>query len=383
MFILIKNIQVYSPENIGEKDVLICNDKIVEIEENISYALKDLKIIDGTGKRLVPGIMDQHIHVIGGGGEGSFKTRVPEVNLSDLIKGGVTTVVGLLGTDCLTRSVENLVAKTKALKEEGINAYCLTGGYEFPSPSLTGNVKKDIVFIDEIIGIKLALSDHRSSIVTNSELARLASEARVGGMLSGKAGYVTLHMGNGARSIKPIFEVLKDTDIPINHFRPTHVGRKKELFYDCIEFNKMGGYIDITADDRGNIMKVTELFKILIENKGDLSKVTLTSDGNGSWSNYDESGKMIEIGAAKCNVVLEKIIELAKEDIFSLDQALKFGTSNVADALGISNKRGYIKEDYFADLVILDEHLELDGVISNGRIMMEDKEILVKGTYEK
>ncbi|MDP0489197.1 MAG: beta-aspartyl-peptidase, partial [Fusobacterium sp. JB020] len=320
---------------------------------------------------------------IGGGGEGSFKTRVPEVNLSDLIKGGVTTVVGLLGTDCLTRSVENLVAKTKALKEEGINAYCLTGGYEFPSPSLTGNVKKDIVFIDEIIGIKLALSDHRSSIVTNSELARLASEARVGGMLSGKAGYVTLHMGNGARSIKPIFEVLKDTDIPINHFRPTHVGRKKELFYDCIEFNKMGGYIDITADDRGNIMKVTELFKILIENKGDLSKVTLTSDGNGSWSNYDSSGKMIEIGAAKCNVVLEKIIELAKEDIFSLDQALKFGTSNVADALGISNKRGYIKEDYFADLVILDEHLELDGVISNGRIMMEDKEILVKGTYEK
>ncbi|MFK4784680.1 beta-aspartyl-peptidase [Fusobacterium sp. MFO224] len=382
MFTLIKNIQVYSPENIGEKDVLICNDKIIEICDNISYALKDLKIIDGTGKRLIPGIMDQHIHIIGGGGEGSFKTRVPEVNLSDLIKGGITTVVGLLGTDCLTRSVENLVAKTKALKEEGINAYCLTGGYEFPSPSLTGNVKKDIVFIDEIIGIKLALSDHRSSVITNDELARLASEARVGGMLSGKPGYVTLHMGNGIRSIKPIFEVLQDTDIPINHFRPTHVGRKKELFYDSIEFNKMGGYIDITASDRGNIMKVTELFKILKENNGDLSKVTLTSDGNGSWSNYDSSGKMTEIGAAKCDVVLKRILELAKEDIFSLDEAIRFGTSNVADALGISDKRGYIKEEYFADLIILDEHLELDSVISNGILMMENKEILVKGTYE-
>ena len=231
MFILIKNIDVYSPDHIGERDVLICNDKIIEIGENISYNFKNLKTINGKGKKLIPSIMDQHIHVTGGGGEGSFKTRVPEVQLSDLIKGGITTVVGLLGTDCLTRSMENLVAKTKALKEEGINAYCLTGGYEFPSPSLTGNVKKDIMFIEEVIGIKIALSDHRSSLINNHELGRLVTEARGAGMLSGKAGYVTLHMGDGARSIQPIFEILENSDIPINHFRPTHVGRKKELFY--------------------------------------------------------------------------------------------------------------------------------------------------------
>jgi len=383
MFILIKNIDVYSPDHIGERDVLICNDKIIEIGENISYNFKNLKTINGKGKKLIPSIMDQHIHVTGGGGEGSFKTRVPEVQLSDLIKGGITTVVGLLGTDCLTRSMENLVAKTKALKEEGINAYCLTGGYEFPSPSLTGNVKKDIMFIEEVIGIKIALSDHRSSLINNHELGRLVTEARVAGMLSGKAGYVTLHMGDGARSIQPIFEILENSDIPINHFRPTHVGRKKELFYDCMKFNKLGGYIDITADDNGNIMKLPELFNIIKENNCDLSKITLTSDGNGSWSNYDASGKMIEIGASKCDSVLNKIIELVKNNVFPLETAIKFGTSNVAEAIGISKNRGYIKDEYFADMIILDENLDLDFVISNGKIMMENKKIVVKGTYEK
>lgn len=382
MFKLIKEIEVFSPKNLGKKDVLICGEKIIEISDKISYDFKNIKIIDGRGKTLIPGIIDQHIHITGGGGEGSFKTRVPEVSLSDLIKGGVTTVVGLLGTDSVTRSLENLVAKAKALKEEGINAYCLTGAYEFPSPSITGSSKKDIVFIDEIIGIKLAISDHRSSIVKNEELARLASEARVGGMISGKPGFVTLHMGGGKNSITSLFEILDTTDIPINHFRPTHVGRKKELFYDCIKFNKLGGYIDITAEDRGNIEAIPDLFEILKENNCNFDKITLTSDGNGSWSNYDSDGNMIEIGSSKCDSVLYKILELANKNILSFEKALQLGTSNSANAIGISDERGYIKENYFADLLILDESLNLHSVIARGNLMMENKEILVKGTYE-
>src|SRR5690606_3180786 len=102
----------------------------------------------------VPGLIDNHVHITGGGGEGSFKTRVPEITLSKLIEAGITTVVGLLGTDATTRSVENLVAKAKALKEEGVSVYVHTGSYEFPSVTLTGQIKKDIVFIEEIIGAK-------------------------------------------------------------------------------------------------------------------------------------------------------------------------------------------------------------------------------------
>ena len=382
MFTLIKNIEIYSPEYLGKKDILICNDRIIEIKDEISYNLKNMKIIDGSGKILTPGIIDQHIHITGGGGEGSFKTRVPEVNLSTLIKAGVTTAVGLLGTDSTTRSVENLVAKTKALKEEGLNAMCLTGAYSYPSPNITGSIKRDITFIDEIIGVKIAYSDHRSSALQVEELARIASEARLGGMLSGKPGIVTMHMGNGNSSINPVYEIIEKYNIPITHFRPTHVGRKKELFYDCIEFNKKGGYIDITADDEGNIAPVSELFGILKDNDANLSKVTMTSDGNGSWSSYDSEGHLLKIGASPCDTVFRQITTLAKKGIFTLDEALKFGTLNVAKGLGIDRVRGSIKPGYFADFLIINKDYNIKYVFINGQMMMENGKVIRKGTFE-
>ena len=93
-----------------------------------------------------------------------------------------------LGTDSFTRSVENLVAKAKGLNEEGITTYCLTGAYEYPSPTLTGRVDKDIAYINEVIGCKLAISDHRSSHVTRQELLRLATQVRLGSLIGGKPG---------------------------------------------------------------------------------------------------------------------------------------------------------------------------------------------------
>lgn len=382
MFVLIKNIDVYAPKSIGINDILICGNKIIEIGKNLNYSFKNIKKIDGSGKKATPSFIDQHIHVLGGGGEGGYRTRVPEVNLSELLRGGVTTLVGLLGTDCITRNVESLIAKTKALKEYGLTAYCLTGGYEYPSPTVTGCVKKDIVMIEEIIGIKLALSDHRSSSVTINELEKMALSARVGGMLSGKAGYLKLHMGNADAGLDLVFDILKKGEIPTQIFRPTHVGRKEKLFYQSIEFNKMGGYIDITASDDGNILTVVELFKILNKENVLLDKVTLSSDGNGSWSTYDSFGNMTDIGAASSDGIYKQIKKLVENNIYSLEDALPFGTSNVAHALGISSVKGYIKENYSPDILILDGKLEIDTVISNGNVLMENKEILTKVFFE-
>ena len=382
MFVLIKNIDVYAPKSIGINDILICGNKIIEIGKNLNYSFKNIKEIDGSGKKAVPGFMDQHIHILGGGGEGGYRTRVPEVALSELLRGGVTTLVGLLGTDCVTRNVESLIAKTKALKEYGLTAYCLTGGYEYPSPTATGCVKKDIVMIEEIIGIKLALSDHRSSSVTMNELEKMALSARVGGMLSGKAGYLKLHMGNADAGLDLVFEILKKGEIPTLIFRPTHVGRKEKLFYQSIDFNKMGGYIDITASDDGNILTVMELFKILKKENALLDKVTLSSDGNGSWSTYDSFGNMTNIGAASSDGIYQQIKNLVQNNIYSLEEALPFGTSNVANALGISGIRGHIKENYSSDILILDDKLEIDSVIANGNVLMENRKILTKVFFE-
>lgn len=381
MFKVIKNARVYAPNDLGIKDILICNDKIIKIDGNIKFMHSDLEIIDASGKIVIPGIIDQHVHVTGGGGEGSFKTRVPEIMLSELIKSGITTVVGLLGTDTTTRSVENLLAKTKALKEEGINAYCLTGGYEYPSPTITGSVKKDITFIEEILGVKLAISDHRASLITKNEFKKLVSDVRVAGMFSGKVSYIKLHMGNGSERFTVINEILSETDISISHFRPTHVGRRMELFQEAIDFAKKGGIIDITAGNGSNICPLNELILLAKENEVPLNNITLSSDGRGSWSTYDKMGKLEKIGHSACDTVYKSIKSLVTEGVLSLEVALTLGTKNVATALNLKG-RGIIEKNSFADLLILDKDLNLNSVIMNGTLMMKNKNLIVKGTYE-
>lgn len=379
--LLIKNVEVYSPDYMGKKDLLIVNEKISLIEDEIGNFSDKIEIIDASGKKLIPGLIDNHVHITGGGGEGSFKTRVPEISLSKLIEGGITTVVGLLGTDSTTRSVENLVAKAKALKEEGISVYAHTGSYGYPSVTLTGSVKKDISFIEEIIGVKIAISDHRAPSITNAELARLASDARVAGMLSGKAGIVIVHMGDGKKALKPINEILEETEIPRRIFRPTHVNRREELLVEAFEFAKEGGIIDLTCGIYEDLSPTRVILRA--EEEGvPLGNITVSSDGYGSWSRYDEFGKLLKIGVSSVTSLYKELKTMVLEQDMDLEKALKYFTSNVSKSLNLYPKKGTIVEDADADLLIVDQDMNLDYVIARGRVMLRDKEIIVKGTYE-
>ncbi|SQC97463.1 Isoaspartyl dipeptidase [Fusobacterium necrophorum subsp. necrophorum] len=89
-------------------------------------------ILNGSGKKLVPGFIDQHVHLIGGGGEGAFIHESGN-SLSKLIEAGITTVVGVLGTDSTTRNIKNYW-QGKGIKNEGISAYMTTGAYSILLP---------------------------------------------------------------------------------------------------------------------------------------------------------------------------------------------------------------------------------------------------------
>lgn len=377
MFRLIKNVEVYNPKYLGKKDILLCNDKIIKIEDEIKF--KDAEVMDKEGFIVIPGIIDQHIHVTGGGGEGGFHTRAPEVSLSTLITSGVTTVVGLLGTDSLSKSIEDLLAKTKALKNEGITAYCLTGAYHYPSPTLTGSVSKDIAFIDEIIGLKLAISDHRAPMIKKDELRKLVSDVRVASMIANKPGILTLHMGDDPKGLKDVFDIINNTSIPIHHFRPTHVARTEQLFLESLEFLSQGGTIDISTGS--NPIQIEERLKEIKDKNLTLDKVTISSDGNGSFSSYDEFGQLLKIGVSRCDGILKTIQYLVSQN-YLIEDAISLGTSNVAHALNISDKKGYLKEGHDADLLILDKAFNLDTVFASGNVMMSNKKITKKGTYE-
>lgn len=382
---LIKGIEVYSPKYLGIKDVLIVGDKIGKIDDEVDILGVEVEIIEGKGKKLLPGFIDSHVHITGGGGEGGFKTRTPEIVLSDVIKGGITTIVGTLGTDGITRSLENLYAKAKSLEEEGITTFIYTGSYRVPPVTFTGSIMKDLILIDKVVGVgKIALSDHRSSQPTIEEIKRLVADARVSGILSGKAGVVNIHMGDGEEGLDMLMEIVDTTEIPITQFYPTHVNRNPYLFRQGIEFAKMGGFIDFTTSsdpvfyEEGEVKASKALKKCIEDDLED--NVTLTSDGQGSLPKFNEKRELVGLQVGRVTTLFKEVRDAVFDGV-PLEKAIKAITVNPAKILKLSSK-GYIKEGYDADMVLIDEEYNIDTVIAKGRIMMKDKKILTYGTFE-
>lgn len=345
------------------------------VGKELQPALPGIKEIDGSGMTAVPGFIDQHVHVTGGGGEGGFESRTPEVNLSSMIKAGVTTVVGLLGTDSFTRSVESLVAKTKALKREGITAYCLTGAYIYPSPTVTGSVAKDIVYIDEVLGCKLAISDHRASRPTKEELIRLVSDIRMAALVSGKPGVLHLHVGGIGRTLDDIMEICEEAEIPIKHFRPTHLDCHPEA---AKVFMAKGGWADFTAEP-----SQTDVLYKVIKDAG-IERLTVSSDAGGSIPVWNEAkDAVIDVKVGGMRPLYEIIRNLVVDFGVPMEDAIQLITSNVAKALELYPRKGCLHEESDADLVLLDQELHVDTVMAKGRLMMHGKRLMAKGSFEQ
>ena len=386
MITLLKNADVYAPEPIGKKDILIAGEKILRIDNRITgYGnLPDVTVYDLNGKLLVPGYIDLHVHITGGGGEQGPASRVPESQLSVFLKNGITTAVGLLGTDGVTRSIENLVAKARALTEEGITVYTLTSAYGYPPTTVTGSVEKDIIMIPPMIGVKVAVSDHRSSNPTGEELIRLATAARRAGLLSGTAGLVTMHMGSGKGKLDPIFYVLDHSDVPAKNLLPTHILRSAELIEDGAELVRRGGFIDCTAgsDDAEVCISAAKLMNLLNKEGVDADHVTLSSDGFGSQPRFNDKGECIGLTYASPKY-LHKTIRILAEKGMKLEEALKLLTSTPAHLLAKDGVKGCVAQGADADLLVLDADLEINSLFARGRCALWEGEVLMKGRFEE
>ena len=391
MIIIIRNAEIYKPEYAGVKDVLLIGDKIVAIDDNISFDLSGIEIteIDARGKKLVPGFIDSHVHILGGGGEGGFSSRTPEATLTSLTKAGVTTVVGCLGTDGIARDVVSLLTKARGLDEEGITTYIYTGSYRLPLRTITGEIMKDIMVVDKIIGIgEVAISDHRSSQPTFDEFVRAVADARVAGMLSGKAGIINIHLGDGKRKIDMLKRAISETEIPITQFLPTHINRSPELFEECVDYAKSGGFVDFTGSEDPDFWEETEGevsfskgLRRLIEEGVDENNYTLSSDGQGSLPIFNEKKEFVGIGVGKSTCLIKAIKDCVNKENISLEKALRAITCNPAKILKLKNK-GRIEVNMDADICLLDEELNVDTVIAKGKIMVESKKPLVYGMFE-
>ena len=379
--LLIKNTNLYSPKSLGKKDILISNGKIVAIDDEIVNHSVFSEVWDAKGAITTPGFIDQHIHVIGAGGKHGFASMTPQLHLGDLINCGTTTVVGLLGTDGSTRSIKTLFSKTQALNQEGITAYMYTGYYGLDKVYLMNSLQEDMIYIDSVIGCKIAISDIRSSYPSALELLRLLRNVRVGGMLAGKKGILHLHLGALSSKMDLLFEIIENYEFPIEHISPTHVGRTKDLFDQAITFAKMGGMIDITT----GASKYTDPYKSVLyalDNNVSIDNMTFSSDGNAGLDKLDKNNNLVGFKSAPFDKNFEEVINLHKLGGIPIEDALKLITSNPAKNLGLKNK-GQVKINIDADLCFLNSDLELHTVIANGKFMMQEGALVVKGSFEK
>ncbi len=387
MIQLIRNAELYNPEPRGRAHLLVAGERIVWVGGELPALPRGLGAIetDLGGRRVIPGLIDGHVHLTGGGGEAGPRTRVPPLGLSRLTGSGVTTAIGLLGTDDTVRTPAELVAVARGLIAEGLSAYCLTGGYHVPPVTVTGSVRHDLVLIDLVLGVgELAISDHRSSQPTLDELLRVAGDAHVGGLLSDKAGILHLHLGDGPRGLELVRQALQRAEIPARVFNPTHVNRRKALFDEALALAECGCTIDISAfpiAEGEDAWSAAEALVRYLDAGLPPERVTVSSDAGGCLPAFDDEGRVKAMDIGRPSAVAETLRELLAAGQ-PLERVVPAFTRNPARLLRLEHK-GHLAPGADADLVVLDGAGSVSEVMARGRWHVRDGRQVIRGTFEE
>lgn len=384
--VLLKDARVFAPAALGVQDVLLGGGKVLQIAPKLEVppAGWQVEVVDLQGAPLIPGLIDAHVHLAGGGGEAGPATRVPRVALTDLTRAGVTSVVGVLGTDGSTRSIAELLACARALDDEGLSAWCCTGSYQLPLVTLTDSLRGDLVHNDRLVAVgELALSDHRSSQPTYEELLRIASDCHVAGMMTGKAGLVHLHMGDGKRGLELVRRALRETELPARTFHPTHVNRQRWLWQEAQDLTRQhGSTVDVTAfEPDEDSLGAAEAVAAWLDAGLDPDRLTVSSDGGGCLPVFDREGVLERMDVGRSTGLSDAIAELLGQG-WPLERILPPFTVNVSRLWRLPGK-GVVAEGADADLCVLGADGRPRDVLARGRWMVRDGRAVVRGLFER
>jgi beta-aspartyl-dipeptidase (metallo-type) len=368
MLTLIENGDVYAPEHLGEQSILLVDGKIGrigDVDRNAVEALGiDVDYIDASGCLICPGFIDPHEHLLGGSGEEGFATQTPEIHLSEIVCAGITTVVGTLGVDTTMKTMAGLLAKAKALREEGLTAYLWSGGYNVPATSIMSSVREDMMFIDEVIGAgEIAIADERATEPSIRELAKLVVDTRMGGKLSKKAGVTHFHVGPGKRRMRCLEDMLdcEQFEIDASWLYPTHVERSEALMRDAIALTKRGSHVDIDVQEEDLARWIT----FYVDHGGDLSKLTVSSDAS-------KKGPQ---------TLFEQIRNCARGHRLPLSQVLALVTRNTAEVLKLT-KKGRLEPGAHGDILMLDRgEFRIVHVLAQGKHIADDGHLVAPETF--
>lgn len=379
-----RNADIFAPEPLGLGDVLVAHGAVVAMRRQADpewgfTGLKGVEEVDLGGARLTPGFIDQHIHITGAGGKYGYGSMTPEVHVTDLIRCGTTTVVGLLGTDGTARSLNTLYAKCASLEAEGLSAWMLTSYFGLPPKTFTGSVHDDLLFIDRVVGCKVAIADVRSSYPTAHQLLSILREVQVGGMISSKGGVLHLHLGALPEGMDILFELIEQYHVEVKRLSPTHLGRTAHLFEQAKRFAKLGGFADLSTGGT----QFRPPWEILAEAHAeghDLGQFTLSSDGNAGIGILNEQGELTGFKKAPIDKNLWNVQQMIRETDVPVAEALGLVTTGPAKNMGLSRK-GRIAEGCDADFCWFDENWNLIGVAGRGKVLMDADGLRTHGHF--
>ena len=377
--LLIRDVEVFAPEPLGRRDVLMAAGRILAVEAGLvpgqGYRVRR---IEGRGRCVLPGLVDSLVHIGGGGGEGGYATRAEPLRASQAFEAGVTTLIGALGTDEVTRSHLDLLACARALASEGLSAYVLSGSYRVPLVTLTGCLRRDLLLVPELIGAgEIAIADHRGSQPSAAELARIGADARVGGMLAGKRGTVLIHVGDAPEGLRLLHEVSDHSALPVSQWHPTHINRNRALFEQGLAWVERGGSIDFTASTTAGLLEGGELpaaeaLLEALERGAPIERISLSSDGQASLPHFDAEGRLLSLEVAPLSSLLDCLRSLVGEHGQPLHRVLPAFTRSPADLWGLPRK-GRIAAGADADLLLVEPgSLALAAVVAAGRVVPQE-----------
>ena len=387
IWMLIRGGHVFDPDDRGIADLLVLEDRIAALGANLPVptGIGEGTVLDAAGRIILPGVIDGHIHTMGASGLGGPTTRTTDLQVDRIARAGVTTVISPLGADSLSRTIPALLARAAALDAEGITAYCYTGGWKVPLPTLTGDPQADVVFIDRVVGVKVAISESLAPAYSLDDLCRLAQAAYVGGRLAGKAAVLHAHIGDQPEGLAPLQEVQRRTGIPPDRLVATHVNRNPQLWRQALEYARTGGSIDLTAMQRPDTMHPQAIYpaKAIQEALAagiSAARITLSSDSGAAYPRLDATGHVVGQYMAGPDCLLQTMRELFRDGL-TWGQAASFATRHVADLLGLRHK-GRIADGCDADLLLLTASGEVDRVYARGRLLVEEGKPIVRGPFD-
>lgn len=362
MFVLIENGELYDPQPRGRVSVLIANQQIEKVGEVDRRGLDTLGVeyetIDAAGCIVAPGLIDPHEHLLGGSGEGSLALQSPMLFLHEIVPAGITSVVGTLGVDTTMKTIAGLLARVKALAEEGLESWMWTGGYNVPPTTIMGSVREDLMFVDEVVGAgEVAISDERSLNQSSQELAKMVHDTHVGGLLSGKAGVTHFHVGERDSRLQPLRDLIEQFQAEPDWLYPTHAQRNAKLLDEAIDLAKAGSFVDFDTAAQD----LAKWFRYYLDNDGPLERLTISSDA-------DSGHPMIYFEQFRSLVLREK---------FPLERVLPIVSLNPARAVRLDHRKGTVERGKDADVVVLDrDTLDVREVIARGKRMVRDGRVV-------